>query len=54
MTNPAWVDQVNSAVSGLAGQILSLVGTNLPIIISVVAAFIGISLAKRFVRTLVG
>lgn len=45
---------INSAVSGLADSIVGLVTTNLPLIIGVVAAFIGIGLAKRFLRTLAG
>lgn len=46
----AFVTAVNTAVSGVATSVTGLVATNLPIVLGVTAAFIGLGVAKRLVK----
>jgi len=46
----AFITAVNTAVSGVADDVVGLVSTNLPIVLGVTAAFIGLGLAKRLLK----
>jgi hypothetical protein len=45
-----FVTAINDAVSGVATSVTGVLATNLPIVLGVTAAFIGLGLAKRLVR----
>jgi hypothetical protein len=44
------VTAINSAVSGVATSVEGLITTNLPIVLGVTAALIGLGFAKKLVR----
>ena len=46
------ITALNGAVADVAGQVTGLVVSNLPIVLGVTAAFLGLGIAKRFVRSL--
>ena len=43
---------VSTAISGTASSVVGLVTDNLPVILGVTVAFVGLSVAKKFVRGL--
>jgi len=43
---------IGTAVSEMAGDVVGLITANLPVILGVTAAFVGLAVAKRFIRTL--
>jgi len=43
---------ITTSIGDMAGNVAGLITSNLPVILGVTAAFVGLSVAKRFIRTL--